>query len=88
MLGRGSLIATTLMLAMAGASPSSAQTSGPISKSQRDCQTVLQCNFRRGGVYRGCISSYSCRRCRLVRSRKCQRVDGRRVCRKLVCSWS
>jgi hypothetical protein len=33
---------------------------------QRDCQTILTCNFRKGGSWRGCVSSYSCRKCRFV----------------------
>lgn len=65
-----------------------AQSGPPISSSQRDCQTVLQCNFKRNGGYRGCISAYSCRRCRLVRARNCTAgTQGRRTCRRLVCSW-
>ena len=72
----------------AGAVAGQAQTGSSLTASQPDCQTVLQCNFRRGGVYRACISAYSCRRCRRVRSRKCTTGnDGRRVCRRLVCSW-
>ena len=52
----------------------------------RDCQTIRTCNFGRGGVYRGCLSSYSCRRCRFV-SAHCY-VDGqRRVCQQMKCSW-
>ena len=60
---------------------------GGLINPQRDCQTVLQCRFRRGGVYRGCISAYSCRRCRMVRS-KCT-IEGRRnqTCRKVRCTW-
>jgi hypothetical protein len=53
---------------------------------QRDCQTIRSCNFARGGVYRGCISSYSCRTCRFVRA-SCF-VDGRRsTCQELRCTW-
>lgn len=77
--------ATALTLA---AAPGQAQSSSPISRSQPDCQTILRCNFKRGGVYRGCISAYTCRRCRLVRARNCTvGAQGRRVCRRLVCSW-
>ena len=36
----------------------------PPGASQRDCQTIRTCNFARGGSYRGCLSSYSCRVCR------------------------
>jgi hypothetical protein len=53
---------------------------------QRDCQTVRTCNFGRGGVHRGCLSSYTCRVCRFVRT-SCY-VDGsRRVCQQVKCSW-
>lgn len=52
----------------------------------RDCQTIRTCNFARAGAYRGCLSSYSCRRCRFVPAR-CT-VDGqRRVCQQMKCSW-
>ena len=55
--------------------------------SQRDCQTIRTCNFARGGLYRGCLSSYSCRVCRMVTT-SC-RVGGgpRRVCQELRCNW-
>lgn len=53
----------------------------------RDCQTLLTCNFSRHGSYRGCVSSYSCRVCRFVRA-KCS-VGGRRgrICERLRCDW-
>lgn len=51
----------------------------------RDCQTLRTCRFTRGGSYRGCLSSYTCRTCKLVRTR-C-RVGERRVCSEMVCSW-
>jgi hypothetical protein len=54
--------------------------------SQRDCQTIRTCNFTRGGFYRGCLSSYSCRTCRFYRA-SCT-IDGtRRICQQLRCSW-
>jgi hypothetical protein len=53
---------------------------------QRDCQTIRTCNFARGGIYRGCLSSYSCRLCRFVASR-CRIDAGRRVCQELKCTW-
>ena len=52
----------------------------------RDCQTVTTCRFAKGGSYRGCVSSYSCRVCRFVSSR-CQVGNKSRNCRKLRCSW-
>ena len=52
----------------------------------RDCQVVRACNFGRGAVYRGCLSSYTCRVCRFVPSR-CY-VDGaQRVCQRMRCTW-
>lgn len=70
------------------ATTASAQNA-PASASQRDCQTIVRCRFRRGGDYRGCISAYLCRQCRVVKSRKCPDRDARRpVCRRVVCSWS
>jgi hypothetical protein len=52
----------------------------------RDCQTIRTCNFARNGSYRGCLSSYSCRVCRFVRT-ACS-VDGSRgVCQRMKCTW-
>lgn len=52
----------------------------------RDCQTIRTCNFKKGGAYRGCLSSYSCRTCKWVKAR-CE-IEGRgRTCRRLVCTW-
>ena len=52
----------------------------------RDCQTIRTCNFARGGVYRGCLSSYSCRVCRFMRA-PCRMDAGRRVCQEMRCTW-
>jgi hypothetical protein len=52
----------------------------------RDCQVIRTCNFGRGGSYRGCLSSYSCRVCRFVRT-SCYMDPGRRVCQELRCAW-
>ena len=52
----------------------------------RDCQTLLTCSFTRGGIYRGCLSSYSCRTCNLVATR-CRIDPGSRVCRQMRCTW-
>jgi len=52
----------------------------------RDCQVVRACNYGRGGSYRGCLSSFTCRVCRFVPSRCI--VDGaQRVCQRMRCSW-
>jgi hypothetical protein len=50
-----------------------------------DCQTLVTCRFTRGGVYRGCLSSYSCRVCSFVAP--CRTNPGGRVCRQMVCTW-
>lgn len=50
---------------------------------QRDCQTLLTCNFRKGGSYRGCLSSYSCRVCRFVKVA----CGPGRTCEKMRCGW-
>lgn len=53
---------------------------------QRDCQTVLTCNFSKGGSYRGCLSSYSCRACEFITVR-CRGGLRGRVCREMRCNW-
>ena len=56
-------------------------------KPQRDCQTLLTCNFKKGGSYRGCLSSYSCRSCDFVIA-KCSIAGSKgKVCRQLRCGW-
>lgn len=86
---RGSaVLALTLVCALlAGAmlGPAAAQEGpGGFINPQRDCQTIRTCNYRRGGSYRGCLSSYSCRVCRFVPV-SCR---GRRgTCQKLRCTW-
>lgn len=78
---------SALVLAMAFAvAPTVAQAQegpGGLINPQRDCQTVRTCNFARGGSYRGCLSSYSCRVCKFVRV-SCGRG---RVCEKMRCGW-
>ncbi len=60
---------------------------GGLINPQRDCQTIVNCRFTKGGSYRGCVSSYSCRTCEFVPA-KCS-VGGRRgkVCEELRCGW-
>lgn len=54
---------------------------------QRDCQSIVTCRFAKGGSYRGCISSYSCRVCNFVPA-KCTIGRSRgKVCNRLRCSW-
>lgn len=52
---------------------------------QRNCQTVRTCDFSRRAAVRGCLSSYTCRVCKTVRSR-CD-IAGARICERVVCSW-
>ena len=52
----------------------------------RDCQTITTCQFAKGGSYRGCLSSYSCRVCRFVAS-SCVVGGVRKRCHKSVCTW-
>jgi len=52
----------------------------------RDCQTLLTCRFTRGGLYRGCLSSYSCRVCNLVAA-PCRIDPDNRRCWQMVCTW-
>lgn len=54
--------------------------------SQRDCQVIRACQFARGGSYRGCLSSYSCRVCRFVRA-TCNIGGVRGVCQRMRCDW-
>jgi len=52
----------------------------------RDCQTIVTCNFKKGGSYRGCLSSYSCRVCRFVASGST--IGGtRKRSHTSVCTW-
>ena len=77
-----------LTLVSAASTPASAQTIGTDPSNKR-CQTLLTCNYSRGGVYRGCLSSYTCRICRPQRVR-CTASDiasGRRQCTELICTW-
>jgi len=52
----------------------------------KDCQTVRTCRFTAGGYYRGCLSSYTCRVCRLVAAR-CSIDPGNRICQQMRCTW-
>jgi len=85
----GAMGGILVALAMSAASTSaSAQTIGTDPRNKR-CQTLLTCNFTRGGQYRGCLSSYTCRVCRPQRVR-CTASDiasGRTRCTELVCTW-
>ncbi len=86
---RFAVLAIVLIGALAGATASgrafAQEGPGGLLNPQRDCQTIRTCNFRHGGHYRGCLSSYSCRVCRFVRV-SCRGLRGR-TCEKLLCTW-
>jgi hypothetical protein len=86
---RAKLLAGSLFLAALAPSDASAQEGpGGLLNPQRDCQTIVACRFSRGGSYRGCISSYSCRVCRFVAAR-CEIGGGdqRQRCHRIRCTW-
>ena len=81
------ILALGLMLAtaMSAASVVHAQA-GPAFSDQQRCMTIRKCQYQRGGSFRGCISTYSCRVCRFVEA-KCD-IGGRtQNCREMRCSW-
>ena len=79
----GLAAAAVLIAATFAAWPAHAQQQVP--GGTRDCQTVRVCNFARNAAVRGCLSSYTCRRCRLVPGR-CKDAPGK-VCQEMVCAW-
>jgi len=85
MMQRFGLLAMVLVAAVALAPDFAHAQEGPggLVNPQRDCQSIRTCNFRKGGSYRGCLSSYSCRVCRFVRVA----CGGGRTCEKLRCGW-
>ncbi len=81
-------LATSALLALAAIAPPAHAQSGGVSlaNAQRDCQTIRTCRYERGGSYRGCLSSYTCRTCRLVKAR-CE-IGGRmQNCHEMRCTW-
>lgn len=84
------IFATPFLLVMLPSisTPAVAQTIGTDPRNKH-CHTLLTCNYTRGGQYRGCLSSYTCRICRPQRVR-CTASDiasGRRLCTELICTW-
>ena len=77
-------LAVALLTLADAFSPVAAQQAAGIDPG-RDCQTVRTCNFSRTGRVRGCLSSYTCRTCRLVTAR-CS-LAGRTRCQEVVCTW-
>ena len=61
--------------------------SGPVGTAdQGRCITIRKCQFERGASFRGCISTYTCRVCKLVPAR-CD-IGGRTEnCREMRCTW-
>jgi len=77
-------LAMIVLAISAGAASATAQVSGR--ELGKECQTVRTCNFARGAAVRGCLSSYSCRRCNFVRS--CRTIAGQRTCDyQARCGW-
>ena len=81
------VVAMALGTLSAAAPAAVAQSSPPnLVNPQRDCQTIRTCRFDRSGSYRGCLSSYTCRTCKLVPTR-CE-IGGRtQNCREMRCTW-
>jgi hypothetical protein len=76
-------------IACLGAAPGSTRAQegpGGLLNPGRDCQTITTCRFTKGGSYRGCLSSYSCRVCKFVPAR-CQIGGSKGVCRQVRCVW-
>jgi hypothetical protein len=69
-----------------GLAPREAAAQPPGTNPGRDCQTLLTCRYTKGGIYRGCLSSYSCRVCRMVPA-PCTIGPGARVCHRMECTW-
>lgn len=53
----------------------------------RDCQTIRNCRFTTGGTFRGCVSSFSCRTCKVVQTRCELAGTAGNACQKLRCTW-
>jgi len=87
-MGRFSVFLLPLLYLAAGATASvsfaQAGPGGSINPG-RDCQTITTCQFKKGGSYRGCLSSYSCRVCRFVPA-NCQIGKSKR-CSEVRCTW-
>ena len=71
-------------LAMVGGLSSFASAQAPRNL-ERDCKVLRTCNFTKNGQPRGCLSSYTCRTCKMVPV-KCN-IGGRTKCQEFICSW-
>jgi hypothetical protein len=81
-------LALSSLLALSASAQQTGQSPGqPMGQTPqgRDCQTVRTCNFTRTGDVRGCLSSYSCRACRMV-AVKCT-LPNTAACREMRCDW-
>ena len=79
-------VALAMTMAMASGQVFAQNIPGGTINPQRDCQTVRTCRYERGGTYRGCLSSYTCRTCKLVKTR-CD-IGGRTEnCQEMRCTW-
>lgn len=87
-----STVALSLMTALAAITVGSGhlraqEGPGGLINPGRDCQSITTCRFTRGGSYRGCLSSYSCRVCRFERAR-CSIAGSRgKTCHRVRCTW-
>lgn len=81
----GGAVAVIAVAAMASLAQAQQGPGGQVNP-ERDCQTVVACNFTKGGSYRGCISAYSCRVCKLVTAR-CTVGSAQKRCQEFRCSW-
>ena len=73
-------------IALVGLGTGVAAQSAPGVGEQRNCQTIRTCQFAKGGSFRGCLSSYSCRTCRYVAA-NCTVGTRTGNCRRQVCDW-
>jgi hypothetical protein len=79
-------LAAIAMLAGAGDGVRAQEGPGGYLNPGRDCQTITTCRFEKGGGYRGCLSSYSCRVCKFVPAR-CKIGGTKGTCRQVRCVW-
>ena len=76
-------LAALLLASLTVSSGASAQT---LSNQGRDCQTVRTCNFARNAEVRGCLSSYTCRTCKMVPA-SCSITGAQGPCQRMRCTW-
>ena len=53
----------------------------------KTCQVIRSCNFARSAEVRGCLSSFSCRQCRVIKSGTVTSDGVRRTEWRSVCDW-